>query len=209
MVSKPPAIKKWSGQGKIPWGHSRGRILGKPSLHKKILTTGPSWPLLPLALAVVAAPWPSKVARAWMALLRSFSLGGEVVPVGHMGFGAPSDLAGRHHAMEERQIRVLEGWVAAQRKHGGAGGRWRSGPNLGRDCYVLLRPWPFIDWTAYHGWRVLRGCCTDLRLADVAARVVLDLPEFSVGLGDRSWPVAWGLDLNNGSGPRVPLAPRR
>jgi hypothetical protein len=31
---------------------------------QKTLTTGPSWPLLPPALAVVAAPWPSRAVRA-------------------------------------------------------------------------------------------------------------------------------------------------
>jgi hypothetical protein len=86
-----------------------------------------------------------------MALLRSFTSREEVDPMGHMGFGAPSDMAGRQHAVEEWQITVQEGWVAVPRKHGGAGGRRGSGPNLGRDCYVLLWPWPFVDWTTCHG----------------------------------------------------------
>jgi hypothetical protein len=94
----------------------------------------------------------------------------------------------------------------------GAGEWRRSGPELGwmvRDCYTRLWPWPFAGWTACHGWRVIRGRCTILRLADVVTRVVLDLPDFSGGLGDQSWPVAWGLGLNNGGGPRGALAPKR
>jgi hypothetical protein len=47
------------------------------------------------------------------------------------------------------------------------------------------------------------------RRAGVAARVALDLSDFHGGLGGPSWSVAWGLDLNKGGGPRVPLAPRR
>jgi hypothetical protein len=48
-----------------------------------------------------------------------------------------------------------------------------------------------------------------LCLADVSARVILDLPDFFGGLGNQSCPVVWGLGLNNDGGPSVPLMPRR
>jgi hypothetical protein len=38
---------------------------------------------------------------------------------------------------------------------------------------------------------------------------VLDLPAFTGGSGGRWWWAAWGLELNKGDNPRVPLAPWR
>jgi hypothetical protein len=126
--------------------------------------------------------------RARTALLRSFSSRGEVDLVGRMGFAAPSDLAG---------ARACGGRAA---DHGTGRGGWRrSRPDLGWmgcGCYARLRPWPFTGWTACHAWRVLRGCCASLRLADVVVRVVLDLPDFSGGFCDQARRVAWVLNLN-------------